>query len=102
MPKGMARSQGSGGEGIQHFSHIRIRVVGNGVLKTQIMSLDDVKTKSLKDYTMTPQNRIEPTFLTNFVEQRARFKFYTDGPGDWMRVNRVVVFVKDYGSEYPM
>ena len=101
MPKGMARTHGSTSEAIQHFSHIRLRVTGAGTLKTEIRSLDDINIKPLKNLPLSPKTNIEPTLLTNFVEQRARFKFYTDG-GSWMRVNRIVVFIKDYGSEFPM
>lgn len=102
MPKGMPRSQGSSGEAIQHFSHLRLRVVGSGALKGQLLSLDDVKIKDLPNATMAPIARIEPTVLTNFVEQRARVKFYTTEENEWFRINRIIVFIKDFGSEYPM
>jgi hypothetical protein len=102
MPKGMPRSQGSSGEAIQHFSHLRLRVVGSGVLRGALYSLDDVRTRALPNYTMASLSRIEPTILTNFVEQRARYKFYTTDENEWFRINRVIVFLKDYGSEYPM
>ena len=102
MPKGMPRSQGSAGENIQHFSHIRLRITGAGVLKGTLYSLDDVRTKTVPNYPMSPLARIEPTLLTNFVEQRMRYKLYTTEEGEWMRVNRVIIFVKDYGAEYPM
>jgi hypothetical protein len=102
MPKGMPRSQGSSGEAIQHFSHIRLRVVGSGTLKFQLSSLDDSYLTNLPNHTMAAVTDIEPTVLTNFVTQRARLKFYTENENEWMRVNRVIIFLKDFGSEYPM
>lgn len=102
MPKGMPRSQGSAGENIQHFSHVRLRVVGNGVLRGTLSSLDDIRVLDIPNYTLSTTSRIEPTLLTNFVEQRAAIEFYQTDIDEWMRVNRVIVFIKDYGSEYPM
>ncbi len=98
----MPRSQGSGGENIQHFSHLRIRVVGNGTLKGKLISLDDSYSVDLPDKTLSTVTDIEPTILTNFVTQRARIKFYTTEENEWIRVNRILVFLRDYGSEYPM
>lgn len=107
MPKGMSRSNGSGGENIQHFSHMRLRIVGSGILRSTIYSLDDIRSQALPNYTMAATTRIEPTILTNFVEQRARIKYYItdvneENPTDWFRLTRVVIFMKDFGSEYPM
>lgn len=101
MPKGMPRSQGSSGENIQHFSHLRLRVVGSGNLRGTLYSLDDVRSRVLPVKPITPTSRIEPTILTNFVEQRARYKMYTTDENEWFRVNRIIVFMKDFGSEYP-
>lgn len=98
----MSRSQGSSGENIQHFSHLRLRVQGEGILKGQLISLDPTYTTDLPNTTMAAVAEIEPTILTNFVTQRAGVKFYTTEEGEWMRVNRVIVFLRDFGAEYPM
>lgn len=98
----MPRSQGSAGENIQHFSHIRLRIVGDGVLKSQLSSFDDVVTIDLPNYTMETAPGYEPTILTNMVTQRAALKLYTTEKDEYMRVNRVIIFMRDYGSEFPM
>lgn len=98
----MPRSQGSTSEAIQHFSHLRARVVGSGTLKGQMISLDDTYFTNLPETTLAAVTDIEPTILTNFVTQRARIKFYTTEENEWMRFNRIIVFLKDFGSEYPM
>lgn len=97
----MPRSQGSAGENIQHFSHLKVRVIGSGILRGQLISLDDTYLVDLPNTTMKVVNDIEPTILTNFVTQRARIKFYTTDINEWMRFNRVIVYTKDFGSEYP-
>lgn len=102
MSKGMSRSQGSSGENIQHFSHLRLRVVGSGVLRGTLVSLDDVRSRAIANYTMASVTRIEPTLLTNFVEQRARLKLETTGINEYMRINRIIIYLKDYAAEYPM
>jgi hypothetical protein len=102
MPKGMPRSQGSAGENIQHFSHIRMRVTGEGDLKFNFISLDPSYFTNLPLLAMQAITDIEPTVLANFVTQRAALEFYTTEEDDYMRINRVIIFVKDYGSEYPM
>lgn len=102
MSKGMSRSQGSSGENIQHFSHIRLRVVGAGVLRGQLTSLDNIRSVTIPNYTMASASRIEPTLLTNFVEQRARLKLETTAINEWMRINRIIIYLKDYAAEYPM
>src|SRR5690242_14578945 len=100
MPRGGGRS--SGGENIQHFSHVRLRVQGQGNLLGKLLSLDDVRESPIPTTVMSPVTRIEPTRLVNFVEQRARVELYHDELNEWMRINRIIIYVKDYGSEYPM
>lgn len=102
MPKGMPRSQGSSGENIQHFSHLRLRVQGSGDLKGQLISLDPTYLTDLPVTTMSAVAEREPTILTNFVTQRAAYKFYTTEENEWLRINRVIIFLKDYGAEFPM
>lgn len=98
----MPRSQGSAGENIQHFSHIRLRAQGEGDLKFNMISLDPAYFVQLPTLAMESVTHIEPTVLTNFVVQRAALEFYTTEESEYMRINRVIIFLKDYGSEYPM
>lgn len=102
MGRGTARSEGSSGENIQHFSHVRFRVVGSGLLRTTLGTLDDARTKVNTPFNMDAGNGIEPTILTNFVTQRASLKFEVTGINEWFRINRTIIFIKDFGSEYPM
>lgn len=101
MAKGAALSEGSSGENIQHFSATRIRVVGSGNLRLAVYSLDDVRSKTLVPLPITPTARIIPTRLVNFVEQRASFELKTTEINEFMKVNRIVIFIKEIFTSYP-
>lgn len=101
MGKGSALSEGSLGENISHFAAIRVRVNGQGNLKMSVHSLDDVRSKTLVPLAMNAANRIIPTRLVNFSEQRACFELKTTGFDDKFRINRIVVFMKEMYSSYP-
>jgi len=101
MPKGAALSEKSSGENISHFAAIRIRITGVGSLKMKVLSLDDVKAKTLVPLVMSRDNRIIPTRLVNFVEQRASFELKTSDIGERFRINRVVIFMKEIYTSYP-
>lgn len=101
MPQGAAIGEGSSGEGISHFAAIRIRVNGTGNLRMSIHSLDDVRSKTLVPLVMQPLNRIIPTRLVNFMEQRASFELRTTAIDEEFRINRIVVFTKEVYTSYP-
>lgn len=101
MPATAAKN-GSSGENIHHFSHVRLRVIGSGTLRMTWYSLDDVRSKALPNLTMANPTRIVPTKLTNFVEQRASLEFKTTAIDEYFKITRIVIFTKEYGSEYPM
>jgi hypothetical protein len=101
MPKGAALSEVSSGENISHFAAIRIRVNGTGNLKMTVFSLDDVRSKTLVPLVMQQQNRIIPTRLVNFTEQRAAFELKTTEIDEKFRINRIVIFTKEIYTSYP-
>lgn len=101
MPKGAALSEMSSGENISHFAAIRIRYNGVGSLLMKVSSLDDVRSKTLVPFTMTPTNRIIPTRLVNFMEQRASFELKTTEIDEKFRINRIVIFMKEVFTSYP-
>jgi len=101
MPKGAALSEGSSGENINHYAAIRIRVNGTGNLLMSVHSLDDVRSKTLVPLVMKPLNRIIPTRLVNFKEQRAAFELKTTAIDEKFRINRIVIFTKESDTSYP-
>lgn len=101
MPIGAAISEQSSGENITHFAAIRVRVNGLGDLKMAVYSLDNVRNKTLVPLKMSLANRIIPTRLVNFSEQRACFELKTTGINEKFRINRIVIFMKELYSSYP-
>lgn len=101
MARGAAMSEGSGGENIHHFSTVRIRANGAGNIKLAVYSLDDVKKKDLAPLPIAQSSRIVPTRLVNFVEQRASFELKQTEKDDFMRVNRIVIYMREIYSSYP-
>jgi hypothetical protein len=101
MAKGAALSEISSGENISHFAIIRIRVTGYGNLKMSAFSLDDVKTKVLAPFPMLPANRIIPSRIVNFVEQRASFELKSTEIGEKFRINRIIIFMKEIFTSHP-
>jgi hypothetical protein len=101
MPFGAALSEGSSGENISHFAAIRIRVNGTGNLQMTVSSLDNVKSKTLVPLVMQTNARIIPTRLVNFSEQRASFELKTTEIDEFMKINRIVIFMKEIYTSYP-
>jgi len=102
MSRGAISSEGSGGENIHHFSTVRIRATGSASLLITVNSLDPaIKSKTLVPLVVTPTARIQPNRIVNFVEQRASFVLATKGRDEYVRINRIVVFMKEIYSSHP-
>lgn len=101
MAKGATTSEGSGGEGVQHFSHIRVRAIGQGQIFLSVASQDGVKQKVLVPLVLKNANRQTPDRLVNFVEQRASFTFYTPELNTYFRINRIIVYMKEIYTSHP-
>jgi len=101
MSRGAVSSEGSGGENIHHFSTIRIRATGFGILQLVVYSLDYVNRKNLVSLQLAEKNRIQPNRIVNFVEQRASFELYTTFIDEHVRINRIVVYMKEIYTSHP-
>ena len=94
MPIGAARSHGSGGENINHFTGVRMRVVGTGDLQMTLFSQDSVRSQTLVSFTMATVARVSPFRLVNFVEQRAQLEGKTTAIDETFRINRIILYLK--------
>ena len=101
MPLGAVTSEGSSGESVSHFGSLRIRVYGAGRLLMSVHSLDDIRRKEMVPFTLKKVNRIIPTRIVNFKEQRAAFQLQTTGPNEYFRIHRIVIFSKPSAASYP-
>ena len=101
MPFGASRSEGSSGENINHFNSVRLRVNGSGNLLMSLKSLDDIREVTIAPIAMQVLTNIQPTRPTNMVEQRVIFRLGTTEINEWFRINRIILFAAQFGTEYP-
>ena len=101
MAKGATLSEGSGGENISHFSTIRIRATGKGNLRMKVFSLDFVREKELVSFPLQSATRIQPNRIVNFVEQRACFDLFTTEMDEHVKINRIIVYMKEIYTSHP-
>lgn len=101
MAFGAAITQRSRGENITHFGAIRMRVVGTGQLLMTLQSLDDVETEPLLPITLQATTNREITRLCNFSQQRSFLRLETININERVRINRIIVFVKEIYTSYP-
>ena len=100
-PLGTARTHGSSGELINHFTGVRMRVVGSGSLEMTLLSQDAIRSVTLTPFTLALTARTSPFRLTNFVEQRAQLEGKTDTINEIFRINRIVIYAKPLWVEEP-
>ena len=100
MP-GAASSQVSRGENIQHLTAVRLRVVGSGNLDMEFFAQDNTPTYPLVPFVLAASTNIQPTRLSNVIEQRVVFRLGTDAIDEWFRVNRIILFTKEFATSYP-
>lgn len=101
MAKGATSSEGSGGENIQHFSHVRVRSTGQGQMFFSVASLDYTNPKVLVPIILRTPNRNATDRLVNYVAQRATFTLYTPELNTYLRINRIIVYVKEIYKSLP-
>lgn len=88
-------------EQILHFGAITYRLNGTGFFRQELQSLDNVVVSTLVPLTMATLTSREPTRLCNFTQQRAKLKMFTNAIDEYMKVNRIIYFVKPIYSQYP-
>lgn len=97
----VAGSVGSKGENISHFTAVRMRVTGSGILRMRMLSDDEVVTQTLVPFTMAATTNIQPTRLCNFMQQRAQLEIKTTAKDETFKINRIILFVKETFTSYP-
>jgi len=99
--RGAARTQGSQGENINHYTGVRMRVVGSGSLEMTLRSQDNIRSISLVPFTMATTARTSPFRLVNFVEQRVQLRIETLLIDEEFRINRIILYAKPLWIEEP-
>lgn len=101
MSLGTARSQGSSGEFINHFTGIRVRVAGTGVLRPTMHGQDSVTSSVLPTITMATTNRFSNFVLANVVEQRVGLELKTTAIDETFTIHRIVLFARPMATMTP-
>lgn len=88
-------------ESILHFGAVTLRINGTGICRLTLIGLDESKTKVLNTLTIRTAPGNEPTVLANFNSQRARLRILTSTLDEYMKVNRVILWVKEVATSLP-
>lgn len=88
-------------ENILHFGAVRFRVNGQGNMQLSLFSLDDYSTYEMKELPIVTNGR-EPMRQCNFNSQRARLKISTNKINEHVKINRIVILLKNKSVAYPM
>lgn len=88
-------------EDILHFGGVRLRVTGSGSLQMTLTSLDEANPSDLLPLTMSDTSGREPFRLCNYKSQRAKLTLFTTEIDEVVRVNRIIVYVKELYTSYP-
>ena len=88
-------------EQILHFGSITYRLNGTGSFRQTLFNLDRTQNQVLMPLTMATSPGFEPTRLCNFKQQRALLRMETTAINEYMKVNRIVYFVKPIYTQFP-
>lgn len=91
----------AGGQYINHFGAVRMRVTGSGVLKTKLISMDETTEVNLADLTLQAQNGRYPNQLANFNQQRAQVRIGTTEIDEIFTLGQLLIYIKPISSSFP-
>ena len=90
-----------GGQYINHFAAVRMRVTGTGNLKTKLISMDTVTEKQLADTTLLPTNSRYPNKLVNFKAQKAQLELRLTQLDETFLLRQILIYKKPVASSFP-
>ena len=88
-------------EEISHYAGVRVRAVGQGQINFVMQSLDTIYTDILSPLTLLTANATQPFQISNFVNQRAALRFYTQNTDDYMEVSKLIIYTTPIATGYP-
>ena len=89
------------GENILHFTGVRMRLLGNGLLKMSLKALNDLDESTLVPFTMKAQNDRFVTRLCNYSKQRVMFEVKTTEINEVFTISQIILFAKEIYTSYP-
>ena len=76
-------------------------MVGTGDLMAVVHSMDYIKQKQLLPLHIFDKTRVQPNRIVNFVEQRVSFEFAHVVIDEFVKINRIVVYMKEIYTSHP-
>lgn len=89
-----------GGQYINHFGSVRLRVTGSGTLELKLISLGATEL-ALTDVTMSSSTNRYPTILSNFMQQKAQLEIKTSQIDEVFEIKEIHIYVKPIFTSYP-
>lgn len=86
---------------VNHYGAVRLRVVGNASLKMSLFSFDETQQTVLVPIPLNTTTAIEPNRLSNFTQQRAKLKIYTQNINETFQISKIIVFAKPVAKSFP-
>jgi hypothetical protein len=88
-------------DNINHYAGVRYRINGTGNLLTTLLGQDSVLVTPLANASLAANPGREPYLLANLLSQKARLQFKTSAINESIRMNRIIMFIKEMYSGYP-
>jgi hypothetical protein len=86
---------------ILHFGNVRYRLNGSGIMRSSIVSFDEVNAITLPNITMSASTNREPTILANVNEQSAYLEGKTTDINEIFNISKIIVYVRPVATGYP-
>lgn len=90
-----------GGQYINHFNVVRMRIQGSGTFELRLISLGATETLSLADITMSSATNKYPTVLSNFMQQKAQLEGKTTSIDEVFQIDEILIFAKPVFTAFP-
>jgi hypothetical protein len=90
-----------GGNFINHFTAVRLRVTGSGSLLMQLQTLDDVIVQDISPLTMSATTPRYANQLTNFTQQKSRLVIKTNEIDETFFISQLILYVKPVATGFP-
>jgi len=88
-------------ESILHFGAVTFRLNGTGKLNLTLFSMDKAESFTAAPLNMQTVAPREPTRLVNFNQQRALYRVDTAEFDDYMKIQRIIMWVKELWTQFP-
>lgn len=87
---------------ILHAAAVRYRLVGSGVFRTKLKSLNEVNEVDLPNITMASATNRMPTILANFNEQMMFVEITTTAIDETFTLDSIRLFITPVATGYPI